>query len=295
MTLDQLRVFVAVAERQHVTRAAASLNMTQSTASAAIAALESRHGTPLFDRVGRGLVLNDAGRTLLPHARDVLAAAAFADGALEDLTEMRRGHLRLSASQTVGSYWLPARMVAFAERYPAIETSLKIGNSTQVVAAVSAGEADLGVIEGPIVAPDIAVKRIAGDQLMLVAAAGHALAGRAAMSAEDLTAARWVVREKGSGTRREAEEALKRIGIDPDARDIGLELPSNEAVLAAVRASAMLAVLSELTVASAIATGEVVRLPLQLSPRAFLMVTHNQRRQSRASAVFADMLTRTDE
>jgi DNA-binding transcriptional LysR family regulator len=129
---------------------------------------------------------------------------------------------------------------------------------------------------------------------MLVAAAGHALAGRAAMSAEDLTAARWVVREKGSGTRRETEEALKRIGIDPDARDIGLELPSNEAVLAAVRASAMLAVLSELTVASAIATGEVVRLPLELAPRAFLMVTHNQRRQSRASAVFADMLMGKD-
>jgi DNA-binding transcriptional LysR family regulator len=294
MTLEQLRVFVAVAERQHMTRAAAALNMTQSTASAAIAALESRHGMALFDRVGRGLVLNEAGRTLLPYARDVLAAAALTDEALEDLTEMRRGHLRLSASQTVGSYWLPARMVNFASRYPAIETSLSIGNTTQVAAAVAAGEADLGVVEGPVASPNLTVTPLAGDRLALVAAAGHTLAGRRTIGAAELLEARWVVREKGSGTRREGETALKLLGIEPEDRDIGLELPSNEAVLAAVRASAMLAVLSELTVASALATGDVVRLPLAFAPRAFLLVTHSQRRQSRASAAFSAMLTAGD-
>jgi DNA-binding transcriptional LysR family regulator len=294
VTLEQLRVFVAVAERQHMTKAAAALNMTQSTASAALAALESRHGPALFDRVGRGLMLNEAGRTLLPYARDVLAAAAFADGALEDLTGMRRGHLRLGASQTVGSYWLPRHMVAFAERYPAIETSLAIGNTAQTAAAVAAGDIDLGIVEGPVAAPNLTVAEIAGDRLVLVAAAGHALAGLPTIGAAELMAARWAVREKGSGTRREAEAALRRIGIDPDARTIGLELPSNEAVLAAVRASAMLAVLSELTVASALANGEVVRLPLGFGPRAFLLVTHSQRRQSRASAAFSAMLTGAD-
>jgi DNA-binding transcriptional LysR family regulator len=294
VTLEQLRVFVAVAERQHMTKAAAALNMTQSTASAAIAALESRHGTALFDRVGRGLMLNDTGRTLLPYARDVLAAAAFADGALEDLTGMRRGHLRLGASQTVGSYWLPRHMVAFADRYPAIETSLTIGNTAQITAAVAAGDIDLGIVEGPVAAPNLNGTAIAGDRLVLVAAKGHALAGRKSIGAAELLAAQWVVRERGSGTRRESEVALQRFGIDPDARTIALELPSNEAVQAAVRASAMLAVLSELTVASALANGELVRLPLAFPPRAFVVVTHEQRRQSRASAAFSAMLTGAD-
>src|SRR3546814_10149610 len=73
MTLDQLRIFVAVAEREHVTQAARALNLTQSAVSAAIATLEDRHGAHLFDRVGRGIALTEAGRAFLPEARAVLA------------------------------------------------------------------------------------------------------------------------------------------------------------------------------------------------------------------------------
>src|SRR3546814_12977941 len=76
MTLDQLRIFVAVAEREHVTQAARALNLTQSAVSAAIATLEDRHGAHLFDRVGRGIALTEAGRSFLPAARPVLARLA---------------------------------------------------------------------------------------------------------------------------------------------------------------------------------------------------------------------------
>ena len=81
MTLEQLRIFVAVAERGHVTQAAGALNMTQSAVSAAVAALEARHGVRLFDRVGRSIELNVAGRLFLDEARAVLASAAAADHA----------------------------------------------------------------------------------------------------------------------------------------------------------------------------------------------------------------------
>ena len=85
MTLDQLRIFVAVAERQHMTRAAAALNLTQSAVSAAIAALEARHDVRLFQRVGRGIELTDAGRGLLADARAVLEqmVAHMSDAELE--------------------------------------------------------------------------------------------------------------------------------------------------------------------------------------------------------------------
>ena len=85
MTLEQLRIFVAVADRQHVTRAAEALNLTQSAVSSAVTALETRHGVKLFDRVGRNIVLNQAGETFLAEARAVLARAAAAEAALADL------------------------------------------------------------------------------------------------------------------------------------------------------------------------------------------------------------------
>ena len=85
MTLEQLRVFVAVAERQHVTRAAEALHMAQSATSAAVAALEARHGAKLFHRVGRGIELTEAGALFLPEARAVLARARAAELALSDL------------------------------------------------------------------------------------------------------------------------------------------------------------------------------------------------------------------
>lgn len=104
MTLEQLRIFVGVAEREHVTRAAEALNITQSAASGAIAALEARHGVPLFHRVGRGIELTEAGAMFLVEARAVLGRAAHAELALAEYGGLQRGTLKLVASQTIASY-----------------------------------------------------------------------------------------------------------------------------------------------------------------------------------------------
>src|SRR5260370_23212174 len=107
MTLEQLRVFVAVAERQHVTRAAEALNLAQSATSAAIAALESRHGAKLFHRVGRGIELTEAGALFLVEARAVLARAESAELILSELCGLKRGTPSIHASQTISHYLLP--------------------------------------------------------------------------------------------------------------------------------------------------------------------------------------------
>jgi DNA-binding transcriptional LysR family regulator len=113
MTLEQLRIFVAVADRQHVTQAARALNLAQSAASHAIAALETRHDTKLFDRVGRRIELTEAGRVFLAEARAVLARAEAAELALSEFGALKRGTLLIQASQTVADYWLPRHLVAF--------------------------------------------------------------------------------------------------------------------------------------------------------------------------------------
>src|ERR1700693_4894940 len=98
MTLEQLRIFIAVAEKQHVTRAASELNLTQSATSFAIAALEARYGLKLFDRVGRGIVLTQTGRDFLGEARAVVARAKAAAQVLDDLAGLKRGSFGLAGS-----------------------------------------------------------------------------------------------------------------------------------------------------------------------------------------------------
>jgi DNA-binding transcriptional LysR family regulator len=136
MTLEQLRIFVAVAEREHVTRAAVDLNLTQSATSAAIAALEARYAIKLFNRIGRRIELTQAGRLFLVEARAVLARAATAEIVLDDIAGLKRGSLRLAASQTVGNYWLPPLMYRYRASYPGIALALTIGNTEKVADAV---------------------------------------------------------------------------------------------------------------------------------------------------------------
>src|ERR1700688_4789315 len=136
MTLEQLRIFIAVAEQQHVTLAASQLTLTQSATSAAIAALEARYGIKLFDRIGRGVVLTRTGRDFLNEAREVVARAKAAAQVLDDLAGLKRGSLTLAASQTVANYWLSSRIETFQKAYPGIDLHVTTGNTEQVAQAV---------------------------------------------------------------------------------------------------------------------------------------------------------------
>src|SRR5580658_7094997 len=150
MTLEQLRIFVFVAERLHMTRAADALGLTQSAVSAAIKTLEAEFAVQLFDRVGRGLALTEAGRVFAPEATAVLLRARAAEQTLDDLAGLRRGVLTLAASQTISSYWLPPVVAQFTDAYPEVAVRLKAGNSAEVARAVSNGDSELGFVEGVV-------------------------------------------------------------------------------------------------------------------------------------------------
>ena len=294
MTLEQLRIFVAVAERLHMTRAAEVLNLTQSAASAAVAALETRYGAKLFDRVGRGLVLSDAGAAFLPEARAVLAHAAAAAQALDDLAGLKRGRVVIHASQTIASYWLASRLARFAGAHPQVILDLHVGNTTQVARAVREGEADLGFVEGRLEDDQLNRTRVGADQLVVVAAAGHPLArrhtGPGRATAAELLACGWVMREEGSGTRSEFERALVGLGMDAAALVVRLSLPSNEAVLGAVASGDMLSAVSDLAAAPLIAAGHIAALHMDLPERGFDLLTDRRRHRSRAAAAFVEAL-----
>src|SRR6516162_2607218 len=150
MTLEQLRIFVAVAERQHVTKAAHALNLAQSAASHAIASLEARYDARLFDRVGRRIELTKAGEAFLSEARIILAQVERAELALSEFGGLQRGTLVVQASQTIASYWLPRHLVAFRRAHPHIDIRLTVRNTAQVAEAIEIGAAELGFVEGAV-------------------------------------------------------------------------------------------------------------------------------------------------
>ena len=293
MTLEQLRVFVEVAERLHVTRAASVLNMTQSAASASLQALEARLGTVLFDRVGRRIELTEAGRILLPEAKAVLAKVSGAEQALAELDVLLRGRLRLWASQTIAGYWLPPFLYRFHSAHPGVAVELHIGNSLEVSRAVLDGSADLGFVEGDVDEPVLAQIPVGVDQLVLVVAQSHEFASLKTVEPDHLLAARWVLREKGSGTRQVFEHALRSRDIDPSALDVVMELPSNEAVRSVVEAGAGATAISKLVVMDKLSAGTLAELPFHCGDRRYLALRHGDRRRGRAESVLLDMMRPT--
>jgi DNA-binding transcriptional LysR family regulator len=286
MTLEQLRIFVAVAERQHMTRAAEALNLTQQAASSAIVALENAYSTALFHRVGRHIELTEAGNLFLEEARGVLARVAAAELTLCELGGLKRGTLAVQASQTIASYWLPRRLVTFRKAHSDIELRVGVGNTAQVAKSVIDGAAELGFIEGAIDEPALACEQLREDRLVLVVAPGHPWATRDRIEARELTESAWVLREVGSGTRSSFESSLEQLGVMPRLLNLVLELPSNEAVREAVEAGGGATVISELVVDAALRSGALRRIPIDLPARHFFVVRHRERYCSKAADAF---------
>jgi len=289
MTLEQLRIFVAVSERQHMTLAAKDLRLTQSGVSAAIAALEARCGIPLFDRIGRQIRLTDAGQVLLKEARHILARTEAAALALEEIGGARRGTLRIHASRTVASYWLPARMVAYRKAHPQVSIELKIDNTANVARAVAEGAASVGFVEGSVEDPILHSKAVATDELVIVCAKRRRPRHRT-ITPDDLVRLPWVLREQGSGTRSAFESALAGFGLSISALNITLEIPSNEAIRTLVEAGVGATALSSLVVKDSLAAGRLVRLPVRLPKRAFTLLYHRQAYVSRVAQAFIRMV-----
>jgi DNA-binding transcriptional LysR family regulator len=289
-----LRVFIAVAERGHVTEGARALNLAQSAASHAIASLEARHDIRLFDRVGRRIVLTEAGAALLPQARRILAEVEHAQQILGEFGALERGALSLHASQTIAGYWLPPRLVAFQRAYPRIEIRLTIGNTAEVAEAVESGAAELGFVEGVVKSESLESLVVARDQLVLVVGPDHAWGDAESLARADLLRGEWVLREVGSGTRSALEQALKRLGIRPDKLRIAMELPSNEAVRAAVEAGLGATATSASVAASSLEAGLLRQVRFKLPDREFHVLSQKNRARSRiAGALFSILAARS--
>ena len=277
LTLRQWQVFVSIADAGTTAAAGTQLALSQSATSAALNELENQLASPLFDRIGRRLVLNAQGRALLDPARALLAAAVDLER-LAGVGQIQAGTqpllLRLGASTTIGNYLLPTRVAALLADNPQAQVDLRIGNSADVVAAVQRLEVDLGLIEGPCHESGLQVLPWQRDELVIVAATAP---GTARMEIDVLAQARWLLREPGSGTREAVEQALLP-HLHHFAR--AMQLGSTEAIKQAAAAGLGLACLSRHAVADLLALGTltVVNTPLPPMSRQLWLVRHPGKR-----------------
>ena len=170
-----MRSFLAVAEHEHVSRAAADLHLTQGAVTQQIRNFEHALGVRLFERSGRGVRLTDAGRALATSCRGAMRSLGLVVEAAQAIRSLEVGSLHVGASPTCATYYLPSLLGGFSLQHPSVVLDVSVTPSADVNADIRAGALDCGFIEG-IHAEDLVNVVIGSDELVLVAAAKHPLA-----------------------------------------------------------------------------------------------------------------------
>lgn len=258
ITIKQLRVFVSTAKTGQVSLAAEQCHITQSATSMALSQFESLMRTPVFERIGKRLVLNDTGKYLVGKAEEILQRVDEFE--MLGQANTLAGTLSIAASKTTGTYLLPSLMISFLNKYPKVNVNYIIENSETVIEKVLHGEVDLGFIEVEASHPKLNVHPIKEDELLILADKHHPLAKKAKVSLKELTEYPWILREQGSGTRKifeaHAEQFFNKLNIL-------IELNEPEAIKKILLGSEILSCLSEEIVTEEIIKKQLVALNIE--------------------------------
>jgi len=259
----RLKVFRTVAEESSFRRAAERLHLSQPAVSQQIHALEEELGATLFDR-GKGRIrLTEAGAVLLRYARKGARLAEEARAALDSLRGESTGALRIGASMTVTQYILPRMLGAFLEQHPRIEPAVTSGNTEQIVAALAHRKIDLGLIEGPVSSRHVFRQRFFQDRLVLIVGRRHPWPAKPAIPIRALREVPLLMRERGSGSRRVVELALRRVGLRVGDLRIAMNLDSIVAIISAVEAGLGAGFVSEWAIQKELKLGTLRVVPVE--------------------------------
>jgi len=290
MTLNQLRIFEAVARHCHFTRAAEELYLSQPSVSVQVRELEKECGLPLLTQQGKRVYLTDEGRLLADYAVRVLALVADAQAAMAEARDLSSGRLHVGASTTVATYVLPRLLGLYKARHPGIAVHLVSGNSEEIQRRLVRNELDFGLVEGATILPDLVAEPYMDDELVPIVAPSDPLVTAASgAGAGLLMGATFILREPGSGPREVMEAALRAAGVQPLGT---MELGSTEAIKRAVAAGLGVSLVSRYALDLDIAAGLLVvpDLPWLCARRTFQLVRHPRKRLSRAAAAFHSLL-----
>lgn len=283
MTLTQLRSFVAVARYNGFTAAARALNMSQTTITSQIQALEEEHGIRLFERRGRRIELTEIGREFLDLARRMTGLEDDAAMMLKDSAQMRSGSLKIGA---VSPFHVIEMIETFNASYPDVFLSMALGNSESVLRELANYGCDVGIMARDTDDDRYHVQHYASYPVIAFVRRDHRLAALRTIELTSLTEEKLLMRERGSTTRRALEDGFATIGAVPQ---VAMEIGSREAIREAVIRGLGIGTVSE---SEYIPDEQLHPLPIAGSP----VLTHiyvcclRERRRSRIIASFFETL-----
>ena len=285
MLSDSMRVFITVADKKNFSKAAKALSLTQPAVSFQIQTLEQYYQTMLFDRVNRHVKLTAAGELLLDYAVHMNNLQAELERNMQQLTGHVKGELLIGASTTIGEYIAPYILGAFKNMYPDVELSLEVANSEDIEASIHDTTLDIGLIEGPLIGKDLESIPFLTDHLQLVTSTSHPWANTDTISVFELDKFPFISREKGSGTRVEIEQHLKKAGFSANNLNIIMELGSSSAIKAAVESGLGISILSKWAVQDKVKAGllHTINLKEDEFTRVFRIIYHKKKFKTQAS------------
>jgi LysR family transcriptional regulator, low CO2-responsive transcriptional regulator len=241
ITFKQLRIFLAVFDAGSVSIAAKSTHVTQPTASMQLKEISNAVGLPLYEVISKKIYFTDAGKELASTAREMLHAWSNFEQTMDAAKGLTRGKLKIAVVSTA-KYFMPRLIGQFCQKYPDIDISLEILNRDGVLTRMRENLDDLYIMSQPPTDLDLADEIFLLNPLVPIAAYSHPLTKKTSLPLHSFLDQRFILREKGSGTRMTVDKYFKSQKFRPNIR---MELGSNEAIKEAVAGGLGIGVVSK--------------------------------------------------
>ena len=235
-----MRLFLALADTGSVSAAARATHVTQPTASMQLREVSDAVGVPLYELISRRIHLTEAGLELATTARAIANEWATFEQKIDATQGLTRGKLRVAVVSTA-QYFVPRLLGTFCARYPEIDIALEVLNRDGVVARLRGNLDDLYIMSMPPKDIDVDDQIFMPNPLVVIAATAHPMAKRRTLDLAQLSGQRFILRERGSGTRMAVDAHFKQLKFKPNVR---LEMGSNEAIKEAVAGGLGMAIIS---------------------------------------------------
>lgn len=294
MDLWQLKIFCKVVELKSFSKAGESVHLSQPTVSSHIKDLESHLGTQLIDRLTRHAVPTKAGDLLYQYACRLIALHSETESAMAEFLGKMKGRLCVGGSTIPAGYLLPRIIGGFCQRYPDVQISLKVGDTSEIIDKIACGEIEVGVVGDQSDDQQLHQVALMEDELCLVIPHHHKWAGKSHVTLKTLLTEPFIFREKGSGTLRSIEKSILKKGYRLDDFYVVAELGSTEAVRQGIKNGLGVSVLSAIAVADDVHQGALKTLTIQglNLKRRFYLTRHQQRTPSPLCRTFIDFLAK---
>ncbi len=290
MDIHHLKVFASVYKHKSFSKAAEELSLTQPTVSDHIRSLEDELNCKLFDRLSRKILPTKEAGLLIGRAQEIIEKTEGFKDILGEFKKDLSGHLIIGASTIPGTYILPGLTASFRKKHPSVLFDVVISDSREIISKVAEHELLIGIVGAKLEARQAHYEPFLDDELIAIASVSFEV--KKGIGMKDLASYPLVMREQGSGTRREFEKILEREGVAPQQLNIVGIFGSTDAIKQAVKEGMGISILSRRSVKDELKCGMLKEIKIKDAAmmRQFYIITHKKRTIPHLYKTFLDYL-----